>query len=576
MKQIFFALLLLTAAHLNAETSAETFVIPAEEFDWHTYPLDMAGYTEDAEFENVREVAVGGQLHIRYWIEAELNSYFTNLRDNETTFEVCATVANHDDGKTNRIRINHPNPIYNKAHDFDSDQYETLCSEQGQLSDVLRSAGVTVASNSQGPVEVRNVIIRPFQEEPAQLTTKTVSSWELDLYRSPVSYRPNGRPTYVENEQARAVLTIGDVVYVGGEFQNIIKDENHAAPATQFFAAFNRHTGEPIPDFNIDVNGDVNAIASSPDNSTLYIGGDFTIANGEYRWKYAVYDITSNSANLTDFRLRRDGSIVNPNQDVRAIAVTDDKVYLAGNFSKVGGNEDHAYVAAFDRDSGEIVKTFKPKPNKRINALIAGGDEGLWIGGEFKKLNGIDKVGLALVDPITGELDVSSPTVPYPVIDLAATDTQIFVGSGGQNRTNRFTGNIAGAFDRITLESQWELQGDGNVQAVDVDDGRYVYFGGHYQRFRYIRNSETDPNGVWYKNGEQVERLSRHDKVTGEIDFTWLPFVDGIRSVNGVDVTTDSLSIVGDFFLVGGDTTNVNDPRKEAHRGFAIFSGQTD
>jgi len=111
---------------------------------------------------------------------------------------------------------------------------------------------------------------------------------------------------------------------------------------------------------------------------------------------------------------------------------------------------------------------------------------------------------------------------------------------------------------------------------VDVDDGRYVYFGGHYQRFRYIRNSETDPNGVWYKNGEQVERLSRHDKVTGEIDFTWLPFVDGIRSVNGVDVTTDSLSIVGDFFLVGGDTTNVNDPRKEAHRGFAIFSGQTD
>ena len=154
--------------------------------------------------------------------------------------------------------------------------------------------------------------------------------------------------------------------------------------------------------------------------------------------------------------------------------------------------------------------------------------------------------------------------------------TQLFVAGGGRNEEGRFNGNVAAAFNRVTQEKQWELEGDGNVQGVDVDDGRYVYFGGHYERFRYIRNSETNQNGNWIRDGDNVDRLSRHDKATGEIDFTWLPFVDGIRSVNGIDVTPDGLYVVGDFFKVGGDTTTPNDPRKKNHRGFVIFSGATD
>lgn len=410
---------------------------------------------------------------------------------------------------------------------------------------------------------------------PTLLTTQTSPSWELDLFRSPVSIRPNGRPTYEINEQAVAVLTIGDVVYVGGEFQNIRKGGIFAAPANKYIAAFNRNTGEPIQGFNIVLDGKVHALAASANEDTLYIGGSFNNADGQSRKNFAAYDIVNGNATLSSLRLKRDGINISSNAQVRDIAVTSNRLYLGGAFTKFGGNEDHAYVAAFDRDSGEIVKTFKPRPNKLVNSIIAGGDEGLWIGGEFLRLNGVTTVGLALVDPNTGALDSSSPIVPYPVIDLAATSTQLFVASGGQNRENRFTGNVAGAFNRTTLEKQWELQGDGNVQAVDVDEGRYVYFGGHYQRYRYFRNDETDPNGIWVTGGEQIERLSRHDKTTGEIDFTWLPFVDGIRSVNGIDVTENALYIVGDFLKVGGDTTNSNDPGKKDHRGFAIFKGQT-
>ena len=56
MRLVLIALLLMFAA----PASAQEFSISAEEFDWHTYPRDMFGFTEDAEFENVRELSVDG------------------------------------------------------------------------------------------------------------------------------------------------------------------------------------------------------------------------------------------------------------------------------------------------------------------------------------------------------------------------------------------------------------------------------------------------------------------------------------------------------------------------------------
>ncbi len=48
---------------------------------------------------------------------------------------------------------------------------------------------------------------------------------------------------------------------------------------------------------------------------------------------------------------------------------------------------------------------------------------------------------------------------------------------------------------------QWDISSDGNFQAVDVNDGRYVYFGGHYEMI---------------EGEEAIDRLICHDKATGE------------------------------------------------------------
>ena len=81
--------------------------------------------------------------------------------------------------------------------------------------------------------------------------------------------------------------------------------------------------------------------------------------------------------------------------------------------------------------------------------------------------------------------------------------------------------------------------------------GDYVYFGGHYE----IMEGDHD-----------VDRVSRHNRSNGAWDKSWNPTVNGIRSINAIDVREDGVHI-------GGDFTRVD---REDHEGFAIFPGFTD
>ena len=198
-------------------------------------------------------------------------------------------------------------------------------------------------------------------------------------------------------------------------------------------------------------------------------------------------------------------------------------------------------MAAFDPRTGDMDSKFSPSPTRSVKALVAG-SEGLWLGGEFLKVNNTNQRGIALVDLKTGSLK-KSDAVTYPVIDLAASSSQIFIAGGGP-------GGRAAAFNRNTASKQWEIKSDGNFQAVDVDDGRYVYFGGHYESI---------------EGADAIDRLSRHEKATGKNDLSWLPIVNGIRSINAIDVTQDGL-------YVGGDFTKVD---RKNHEGFAILPGLT-
>jgi len=331
--------------------------------------------------------------------------------------------------------------------------------------------------------------------------------------------------------EVHRVMTVGDTLYVGGDFTEIYGPDGDRLPRT-YLAAFDRFTGEPT-DFAPGLDDNVRAFAVSPDERTLYVGGSFLEADGRSRKRVAAFDVRSGA--LTGF------NPPTPNRALRAIAVTDERVYLGGLFTRIGGR-DRPYVAAFDPATGTLDTGFVASPGDNVKALVAG-PEGLWIGGDFSSVNGVGQRGLGLVDLVDGSLEPSDD-VTAEVIDLAASDDQLFVAVGGP-------GGRAAAFDRATGEEQWTISSDGNFQAVDVDEGRYVYFGGHYE----IVEGNTD-----------ADRMTRHDKRTGRMDVSWLPRVNGIRSINVLDVRADGL-------YAGGDFTKVD---LEPREGFAILAGRTD
>ena len=330
--------------------------------------------------------------------------------------------------------------------------------------------------------------------------------------------------------EVHRVLAVGNTLYVGGDFTEIYGPGGKKLKRN-YLAAFNRSTGEPT-DFAPELDNNVRALALSPDEKTLYVGGAFIKVDGRSRKRVAAFDVRSGA--LTSF------DSPGPNSALRAIVVTDERVYLGGLFTSIGGR-DRKHVAAVDPATGALDPSFIASPGDNVKALVAG-PEGLWIGGDFSRVNGVQRRGLGLVDLVDGSLKPSDD-VTAEVIDLAASNDQLFVAVGGP-------GGRAAAFDRATGKEQWTIASDGNFQAVDVDTGRYVYFGGHYEIVEGNRDAD---------------RMTRHDKRTGKMDVSWLPLVNGIRSVNAVDVTPDGLYIGGDFSRVD----------LKPQEGFAIFPGLT-
>jgi|GEM_PF-2514542 len=331
--------------------------------------------------------------------------------------------------------------------------------------------------------------------------------------------------------QVHRVLTVGSTLFVGGDFTDVYSPEGDVLSRT-YLAAFNRFTGEPTG-FSPVLDGEVRALALSPDENTLYVGGAFRTAEGVSRERVAAFDVRTGA--LTRFNPPA------PNRPLRTITVTRETVYLGGLFTYVGDVE-RPYVAAFDPRTSALDTRFSAWPSGKVMSMIVGA-EGLWIGGDFARINGAEQRGLGLLDTADGSLQATDE-VTADVIDLAASDTQVFAAVGGP-------GGRAVAIDRLTGAEQWTIASDGDFQGVAVGEGRFVYFGGHYETV---------------EGNKDADRFTRHDKRTGKMDTTWLPSTNGYRSVNVLDVRPDGL-------YIGGDFTWVN---KKPQAGFAILPGSTE
>jgi hypothetical protein len=109
-----------------------------------------------------------------------------------------------------------------------------------------------------------------------------------------------------------AVLRIGNTIYLGGAFTTLEDPISGQIQPVTYLAGIDATTGQPTT-FAPVLNGEVFALAQSPDGSRLYVGGNFTTVGGKTQRRVAAFDTAT-------------GQLINwkpfgwPNNVVRALA----------------------------------------------------------------------------------------------------------------------------------------------------------------------------------------------------------------------------------------------------------------
>ena len=175
----------------------------------------------------------------------------------------------------------------------------------------------------------------------ATADTRPVSAGE------PATVAADALPTVQVDGVVWAQVVVGNTVYAAGKFGTA--RPAGAAAGTQEtvrnnLLAYDIRTGALVTSFAPDLNAQALTLAASPDGTRLYVGGDFTRANGQVRNRVAAYDT-------------RTGTLVSSfapsvSSQVRSLAATNDTVYLGGNFSALGGVSRSQLAAVRASDGG--------------------------------------------------------------------------------------------------------------------------------------------------------------------------------------------------------------------------------
>lgn len=406
-------------------------------------------------------------------------------------------------------------------------------------------------------------------------------------------------PTPQTNGIVMSVTIVGDTVYVGGHFSKArpagVEPGGAGEVARENLLAFDVRTGELLPwspetkatefvsssdpgPFCESTGPDrwtcdsVFRIAASPDEGTVYVGGDFDRINGQWRSRVAAFDAVSGE--LRSF----DPTVAGR---VRALSVTSEAVYLGGNFGQVNGQA-RTRLAAVDR-TGALLP-WKPGADATVHAVQAVPRSGrVLIGGAFDHVNGARRVALSAVDD-SGGANVSwrwqAPSSDDVVtdIDTDGNGTAYFGAYNWAGNDPRFEGRGAVRVDDGS--TVWEDGCYGDTQSVAVAAG-VVYSASHthecpaldaipengrvdYQR---LLAETTTTGGTASRDTNHVERGDPVPEL-----LPWFPNTNGGPSDSPWHNGPWAIDANSEYVVVGGEFTTVNGSPQQGLTRFAARS----
>jgi hypothetical protein len=334
------------------------------------------------------------------------------------------------------------------------------------------------------------------------------------------AYSAQAAPSWVPNGPVKAMVRSGSVVYLGGSFTSLADPVSGVRTTRNRVAALDAVTGALLP-WDPNANGLVDALAVAPDG-TVYLGGDFTTVGGA---------IATRLAAVTPLGTRVPQWSATANNTVHDLYADADSLYLGGRFGAVNG-KNRPKVARLTRATGALTSFNAAVAGGRVLTLDPAADGSLLLGGDFTSVGGQPRPFVADVARDTGVVTGWNPASlcsTCNVWDLTATADSVYAAVGGP-------GGRVVSWDASTAAARWSRSGDGNVQAVDVQDG-VVYAGGHF--------------GPVF-DGTTRHQLATLDAATGALQPYTVAFTGPDHpGIWALDADADGLRIAGGFLLAG-------------------------
>ena len=371
-----------------------------------------------------------------------------------------------------------------------------------------------------------------------------------------------------------AILEADGRVYVGGEFTRAVAPDGTDA-ARRNLIALDAATGGLDTTFDPDVAKAVRALEISPDGTRLYIAGPFVSVNGVTRQRIAAIDARTGDT-VAGWQVNADAPVWSLELSAPDLAHPGGILYAGGMFTRLtGANGTHFRdnLAAVDAATGAVLAGFTadtvgytetaPVLDADGNPVMVCAPDGLGgeiceplmettlqpgfvrtlrmsadgsrllVGGEFVSVRGISRNNMAALNPLTGAVLAFNAELSTRrrVFDIEVDADRIYAALGGG-------GGRGIAIDPVDGDGIWEVEGNGDFQAVAVTRG-VVYFGGHFG---------TEGSNPF--EGRQRNKLAAVVAETGAV----LAFAPDFNSALGVwtlHASASNLHVGGDFTRIG-------------------------